>query len=196
MLKRLAAYTLFAFGLITVVFFRHYTGNLIPYPWIFFVIGFGMFLGGYFLLRYSAPATSKVELVKFRQLIDHLKTNGDRIPVDLNSCDIRSHDYREPKAAHGADNLLVDLTVSSEFRALMNHLDDPGGTGMQNVQQSVIVFSHANPKTGTTERFLSPIIAKDKITLSFYLDRQKQTTLYVDKSNRSLYYFDLDFLKS
>jgi hypothetical protein len=129
-------------------------------------------------------------------LIDHLKTDGDRIPVDLNNCDIRSHDYREPKAAHGAENLLVDLTVNSEFRALMNHLDDPGGTGMQNVQQSVIVFSHVNPKTGTTERFLSPIIAKDKITLSFYLDRQKQTSLYIDKSNRNLYYFDLDFLKS
>lgn len=31
---------------------------------------------------------------------------------------------------------------------------------------------------------------------SFYLDRQKQTTLYVDKTNRNLYYFDLDFLKS
>jgi hypothetical protein len=196
MLKRVAAYTLFALGLITIVFFRHYSGELIPYPWIFFVIGFGMFLGGYFLLRYSAPAPSKADLVKLRQLIDHLKANGDRLPVDLNSCDIRSHDYREAKAAHGADNLLVDLTVSSEFRALMNHLDDHDRTGMQNVQQSVIVFSYANSKTATTERFLSPIIAKDKITLSFYLDRQKQTTLYVDKSNRSLYYFDLDFLKS
>lgn len=196
MLKRIVAYTLFVLGFITIVFFRHYTGGLIPYPWIFFIIGFGMFLGGYFLLRYSAPATSKADLAKLRQLIDHLKTNGDRIRVDLNSCDIRGHDYREAKAAHGADNLLVDLTVSAEFRALMNHLDDPGGTGMQNVQQSVIVFSRVNPKTGTTERFLSPIIAKDKITLLFYLDRQKQTTLYVDKSDRGLYYFDLDFLKS
>jgi hypothetical protein len=60
--------------------------------------------------------------------------------------------------------------------------------------QPVFIFQHENTRTGTFERFVSPVIPKDKITLSFYFDRQRQTTLYVNKTDRSHYYFDLKFL--
>lgn len=45
------------------------------------------------------------------------------------------------------------------------------------------------------KRFISRVIPKDKVSLSFYLDQQKQTILYVDKTDRNKYYFDLDFLE-
>jgi hypothetical protein len=75
------------------------------------------------------------------------------------------------------------------------------GYSMSNVKQvqitqTIIIFLNQNTRTGKTEQFISRVIAKDKITLSVYLDRQKQTTLYVDKTNRECYYFDLDFLNN
>lgn len=74
-----------------------------------------------------------------------------------------------------------------------------GGGSMRNVEQvqikqTVIIFYKPNIRNGQTDKFISRVIPKDKITLSFYLDKQKQTTLYVDKTNKDHYYFDLDFL--
>src|SRR5258707_6234263 len=153
MSKRIAAYALFVLGFFTITFFRHYSGELIPYPWIFFLLGIAMFIAGYFLLRYSSPTVNKADLKKLQQLIAELRANGEKIKVDLNSCEIRGHDYREAKPTDGADSQIVELTVSPVFHQLMNHLDDPGGTGMQNVRQSVFIFPYANSRTGLTERF-------------------------------------------
>lgn len=151
-----------------------------------------MFLVGYFILRYSSQSKDKTTIDKVRHMIDDLKANGERIRVDFPDCHIRGHEYSE--AVENPESQLVDMTVSSALTEVMNHLDNP--TGMREIRQSVIVFPYANPKTETTEKFVSPVIGKDEITLSFYLDRQQHTTLYVDKSNRALYYFDLDFLNA
>src|SRR6202012_3875857 len=95
MLNRIVAYILFAVGFITLTFFRHYTGTLIPYPWIFLLLGLSFFLSGYFLLRYSTPAKYQTAANKVRQLVDDLKTNGEKIRVDFKDCQIRGHAYSE-----------------------------------------------------------------------------------------------------
>jgi hypothetical protein len=117
------------------------------------------------------------------QLINDLKTQGDRIPADFNSCEIRGHEY-------------TDVDSPDEFQITsLHYIPIAGDPGQRNIRQSVFIFSYTNTRSGQTEKFYSPIIPKDETTLSFYLDRQKQTTLYVDKTNRERYYFDLDFLK-
>lgn len=151
-----------------------------------------MFLAGYFLLRYLPPSKNKPAANNIYHMIDDLKANGEKIHVNFKDCVIRGHDYS--KAVENPESQLIGVTGAGALTAVMNHLENP--TGMRDVRQSVIVFSYANPKTGTTEKFVSPMIAKDDITVSFYLDTQQQTTLYVDKSNRDLYYFDLDFLNA
>jgi hypothetical protein len=192
MLSRIIAYILFILGLITLTFLRHYTGSLIPYPWVFLLLGLGMFLAGYFLLRYSSPSKDRTSASKVRQMIDDLKTNGEKIRVDFKDCLIRGHEYSE--AVENPESHLVGLTGSGALTAVLNHLDNP--TGMRDVRQSVIIFQQTNSRTGITEKFLSSVISKDQVSLSFYLDQQQRTTLYVDKSNRNLYYFDLDFLNT
>jgi hypothetical protein len=192
MLNRIAAYTLFVLGVVTLTFFRHYTSTLIPYPWIFLLLGLGMFLAGYLLLRYPLTSKDKTTANKVRHMIDDLKANGEKIRVDFKDCHSRGHEYSE--AVENPESYLVGLTGSGALTAVMNHLENP--TGMRDIRQSVIIFQQANSRTGTTEKFLSPVIAKDEVSLSFYLDQQQRTTLYVDKSNRNLYYFDLDFLNA
>ena len=137
------------------------------------------------LLRHS-PDTNKTDLANALQLIHLLKTNGDRILVDLITCEIRGQEYTDVDAAE----------AEAEHQSYSMHnipiISDPREF---DVRQSVFIYNYLNNRTGQTERFISPVIPKDKLTLSFYLDRQKQTTLYVDKTNRRLYYFDLDFLR-
>lgn len=58
----------------------------------------------------------------------------------------------------------------------------------------IIIFAYNNPRTSAPEIFVSPPINRDKVTLTFYLEKQKNIFVYVDRSDRSKYYFDLEFL--
>lgn len=65
---------------------------------------------------------------------------------------------------------------------------------IQNIEinQAVLVFE--TDILGQREQYISATIYKDPATLSFLLDKQKETCIYVDRDNRSNYYFDLEFL--
>jgi hypothetical protein len=196
MLRRIAGYALFILGFLAITFFRHYSGEIIPHPFLFWILGGLFFLAGYLLLRYTPSPKDQAALRQLRQLISELKANGEKISVDLSSCEIREHSYTERRAPQEVTTLALS-PLTPKLHHLLNMLeDDTRGTGMSEVCQSVILFPYQNSRTGKTEKFVSPVISKDQISLSFYLDKQKQTTLYVDKTDRTLYYFDLDFLKS
>ena len=195
MWRRILAYILFGLGFLTVTFFRKYSGELIPYPFLFWLLGLAMFWGGLLFLRYT-PSTKEITVQKqIAAVINDLKENGEIIQVDLTQCELKEHNYIEEKERYGNKNELLTLDIEREIQG-WNAL---GGGSMRNVEQvqikqTVIIFYKPNIRSGQTEKFISRVIPKDKITFSFYLDKQKQTMLYVDKTNRESYYFDLDFL--
>ena len=195
MWRRILAYTLLIFGLLTVTFFRKYSGDIIPYPFLFWLLGFVMFLGGFMLLRYI-PSTKEFNIQKqVNKLIADLKENGEIIKVDLKKCELKEHNYIEERERYEDKNELLTLDIERQIQ----FWDALGGNSMRNVEQiqinqTVIIYSYLNNHTGQEEKFISRVISKDKVTLAYYLSEQKQTTLYVDKTNRTHYYFDLDFL--
>ncbi|GAB2677801.1 hypothetical protein GCM10027036_34410 [Flavihumibacter cheonanensis] len=195
MWRRIFAYILFGLGFLTVTFFRNFSGDIIPYPFLFWLLGLIMFWGGFLFLRYT-PSTNELNIQKqVRDVISDLKVNGDKIKVDLTKCELKEHNYTEEREKYGHKNELLTLDIEREIQGW----DALSGGAMRNVEQvqvtqTVIIYSYLNNRTGQTEKFISRVIPKDKITLTFYLDKQKETTLYVDKTNRERYYFDLDFL--
>lgn len=195
MQRRILAYLLFGLGFLTATFFRKYSGELIPYPFLFWVLGLSMLFGGLLLLRY-APAPKELSIRKqVKKLIADLKENGEKIQVDLSKCEIKEYNYVEERERYGHKNELLTLDIEREIQS-WNAI---GGGSVRNVgqvqvMQTVIIFINTSSRTGQTEEFISRVISKDKITLSFYLYKQQQTLLYVDKTNRQRYYFDLDFL--
>lgn len=192
MARRIAAYCLYILGFLTVTFFRHYSGEIIPYPFIFWVIGMAMFWAGYLLQRHL-PSSGNAALIKENQKeIDDLKINGEKIMVDFRICEIRENNYTEQQDPYYEQ--VFSLGRPDLFQALNEMGDNTGSTKIPTINQTVIVFPYENRRTGKTERFISRVIPKDQVTLSFYLDKQQQTNLYVDKTERNKYYFDLDFL--
>jgi hypothetical protein len=197
MWRKITAYSLFILGFLTITFFRHYTGEIIPYPSLFWLIGFALFFVGYMLIRYTPSVKDQKRIQQLRQLIGDLKANGEKIRVDLSDCEILEHNYSEHRETYGRDSNFLSLTGAPGIHYLLNELEDEThGTGIANVTQSVLIFHYPNERTGQTEKFVSPVISKDRVSLSFYLDKQQQTTLYVDKTDRSRYYFDLAFLRA
>ncbi|MCD2425513.1 hypothetical protein LQ567_22200 [Niabella pedocola] len=196
-MRRILAYILFGLGLLTMTFFREYTGALFPYPSLFYFLGIAMFLGALLFLRYT-PTTKEINAQKqLTAAIADLKLNGNRIRVDLTQCEVKEHNYAEERERYGHSNPLLTLSFEGDIQA-WNAI---GGGSFRNIEQvqvtqTVIVFNYLNQQTGKMEKYVSRVIPKDKVTLSFYMDKQKQTDLYVDKVNSNNYYFDLEFLNN
>jgi hypothetical protein len=164
MLKRVIGYFLLVLGILAIYFFMSYSGKIIPYPFLFYLLSFAILIIAVLILR-NAPTKAQLNL---RKQIADLKENGDKIVVDFSRCEIKENNYREEQ-----DNL-----------------------GEVQIVQSVIIYNYQNNRTGNTEKFVSRIINLEKAALLFYLQKQVNTVLYVNKNDRSKYYFDLDFLKN
>ncbi|NVN94207.1 MAG: hypothetical protein HXX18_02865 [Bacteroidetes bacterium] len=195
MIRRIIAYILFLFGLLTVTFFRKYSGNIIPFPFLFWIIGIAMFIGGWALLRFTPTIKESKENEKIKILINQLIENGEKIIVDLSKCDIKTNNYTEEQSNYGGRNDITTLDIERNIQA-WNALggDSIKNTKIVEVYQSVLVYK--NQHDGNIETFISRVINKEKTTLMFKLVDKKETILYIDKNDRSRYYFDLEFLNS
>ncbi len=193
MLKRIIGLFLILLGAIVTLFFRHYTGTIIPSPWLCLLLGLASLFTGIYLVRVSTNSEDKTARKKLYQSIAELKSTGERIEVDLRACSIRTSESLEPDPGKQIDLTMFYLIAPAGLYPLAKFIKDRSEE-VRGVLRSVIIFPYDNSRTGQTEKFIGPIILKDEVSLSFYLDRQQRTTLYVDKTNRSRYYFDLDFL--
>jgi hypothetical protein len=162
-------------------FYSHYNGTVISHPWMIAALAILLDLLAFFLIYIFISSITRQAKKSNRQWIEGLKANGERIRVDFSTCEIRKNDW--------TDHITRDDEGSRYEAPYDQHVK------MADVIFSVIIFRHTDTRTGNSERFVSPNINKDPITLQVYLEQQKQTSLYVDRANRNNYYFDLDFLK-
>lgn len=197
MLRRILAYFFWGLGFLTITFFKHYTGELIAHPFLFWLIGFAMFATGVWLFFSTPSAKEESFQNRLNETIQHLKQNGEQIRIDLRDCELKEHNYTEERERSEDANDVLLIAIERNIHNWSNVASfDRRNLEQVQIKQTVIVFSRHNNRTGHIDKFISRVIPKDKVTLAFYLDQQKHTTLYVDKSNSAIYYFDLDFLES
>ena len=172
---------IFAFGLILWVAASIYYNRLTTSGTIVVLVIFVMAGLGNMLFGSSNDRKAIAEQLRMKKLVPDLKANGEKIIVDFRVCKIHTRDYTK--------GIGLDPYAQYSWGVALPTIGGPG-----NLVQSVILFKRKNPQTRKIERFVSPIIPQNKKTLSDILDRHRQTTLYVDKTDPSQYFFDLDFL--
>lgn len=193
MRKSVIGYSFIAVGLLMAIYFFNYTGPGFPDPTFLWMLGVIIMVAGIVLLSYSPKTISLLLQKGVDERITQLKENGERIRVDLSQCTLKEHSYTEEKERYDGNGLLTS-GFERQVQAWNALGDSTRNIKQVPVVQSVIIFSREHPVTGKEERFVSPVIPKDRITLAFYLEEQGATNLYVDKTDRENYYFDLDFL--
>lgn len=179
-IKIIASCLVILIGFMTYLFFRNYSGELIPYPAVWQFTGLFLFFAGFLLIGLSKG--DKTNRQRFKAELDRFKLTADKIKVDLNSCKIRSNSYSQ------------QIPETKDSRSMLLDAMYDSNSNIRNVEinQAVVIFE--TDINGQREQFISPPINKDAITLSFLLDKQKETYIYIDRDNRSKYYFDLEFL--
>lgn len=169
-------------GVLIYLFFRNYEGNFVSHPILWFFIGITFIIIGFILIVTSkSKFESKLEK-SFQNEVDRLKESGDRIKVDFKDCEIISNNYYK------------EVVKSSSYRVqALDSLYD-SSRAVENIEINKSRITYQDKNLSDDYIFISHLINKDKITLSFTLSKYKKTTIYVDKKDENQYYFDLEFL--
>ena len=181
-MKSIIGIILIVIGVLVYLFFKNYHGELFSYPILWFFAGITLIWLGFYLIRKSKSESNQKVKDSYKKTISKLKECGLKIPVEFRDCEIIANKYYQEIAK--SKNLKIQAWDS---------LYDPGSNvKIEEVNQSRISYQD---KAKNEQIFISPIIYKDEITLSFILEKHIGTSIYIDKNNPKVYYFDLEFLK-
>lgn len=181
----LFGFLLIIIGIIGHTYFGHYTGTLIPKPFLFQVLCWIIVVIGVGIIFFMAKKTNR-QLEKYvTKWKNELKQNGEKILVNLSECEIKENFYyEEVDKVHSSRSQALNAMIGQDYRNVEN----------QSRYASVLQYKYDNPKIGKLQTFTSGVIAKDKISLGFLLAGQKTTFIYIDKTDPEKYFFDIDFL--
>ena len=167
------------------MYFGHYTGTLIPKPFLFRIASWTIGLIGFYLIFLVFRSRKNKVAKEIASWKANLKLNGEKILVNLPECEIKENYYfDEVEKVHSSRAQSYNAMIGQDYRNVEK----------QSRYAAVIIYSYSNPKTGASKKFISPVIQKDKISLGFLLNEKKETFIYADRNDANNYFFDLDFL--
>lgn len=171
---------LFFIGIIII-----YASFRAKFHWYIFFIGAALLIvtvGVLYLYEWYRSRPKKGE--EPPRMLSDLKYTGVEVKVDLTRCRIISN------------NWTVEEERYQDYRVqALNALTDPG-KNIERVDVFASRIEYSAMIDGMRRTFRSPAIAKDKQTLHFLLEVQKETSIYIDPYHPKYYYFDLEFLSS
>lgn len=187
MWKKLLGIPFMIIGGMVFLFFLYNLQNAhIPRAGLYAAAGAVLFIAGTLLIDPHPYFKYRRQRAAARNAFNDLLANGEKITVDLRGCVITAHQYSEEIETGTNRSRALDAAIGQAHRNIRP----------VEIRQSFFSFFYFNPGLNQTETFKSPVIYKDNITLEFLLHHQQTTYLYVNKSDRTQYYFDLDFLES
>jgi hypothetical protein len=167
-------------GIVSLLLAATYALSSMTFPLIW-VIGSIAIIGvGIFLTRFSDNFSREIKAR--RREIQRLKVSGEKIKVDLTKCEVLGNSYSE------------EQVISHSQLAGLSSISNPD-SNIRRVSVKQSVFECKFEVNGETLTFQSPTLNKDRITLQFLLEHQKETYIYIDKGNPDNWYFDLEFLE-
>jgi hypothetical protein len=185
MFKLILSGVLFTLGILTFVFFVEYNGTAIPNYWLFQLIGFLALVVGIALFYW----TYRTLILQNEQIMEtqlsNIKTNGNKVQVDLLKCEIIQNSYLEEK-----ENNNIGIYSNIKFWDAL--IDTNSKNEYLPVNQMRLIYTIN--KNDEVETYISQLIYCDRETLLMKLYSQKETLLYIDNDDSRIYYFDLDFL--
>jgi hypothetical protein len=167
------------FGIIVHLFFTHYDGTLIPCPAIMHLLGIALIPTGIIFILCGSGKMNRRDQLMQDQAYSDLKDIGEKIIVDLDNCDFKSNSYEVE---------MPDMqTQYDSFEGPEHRMKT------ENVQQSIVTYLHMSGSR--TESFQSPVFPIDLVSLKTHIIK-KELVLYIDRKDRSHYYFELNDLNA
>ena len=151
----------------------------------FYFVGVGLFMCGIpVLILWIKYRMDFSETETFRQKgIDRLKKSGLKVDVDLIGCELKSNSWR---------------SIESRYSDRIQMLNAFGGDAELNVKyvdHQWTNISFVKEFNGRKLKF-SGAVPKDIQTVKILFEMKQVTSIYIDKNDFGVYYFDLEFMDS
>ena len=115
--------------------------------------------------------------------IEELKKFGIKVPVNFDKCLIKTNNWTDEVPRY--DNSRVEF---------WNEIGGDADKNVERVEFNLARIEYTCDINGQRKTFVSPTISKDETTLKLLLALHKETTIYIDPSDKKRFYFDLEFL--
>ena len=171
LIRNIVGYIIMGIGLVGFVYFGYYHGDKIPLTNLWFILSLAFIYIGVFFGKIFKIKNKNGDVDEEATRIKILKERGEKIIPEINSCEFKQSNYQ--REAKPVNPLVIQIPDESSSE----------------INQLVIVYKHKTSEK--TETFISPIIYIDEVTLEYHIIK-KDLVLYVDRSNRSNYYFNLE----
>lgn len=175
-------------GILGAIFFGNYTGAAIPLPGLWMWVSVFAIISGFGLTLKAMLYVEERAYDDAKHKLEYFMMHALKIPVDLDACDIRM-DYIT-LVIHPEDEDYDDYLVLGNLNSETIHKEAITLT----VPHATLIANHA--ENGRMEQFVSQPVKMDEITLRVKLHQRRHSAVYVDRNDRSIYYFDLEFLNA
>jgi hypothetical protein len=101
---------------------------------------------------------------------NYLKERGEKVILDYNNCEIKENNYYDDVTPRGFSKYEMAQGYTEEF-----------------VEKSVIIYRHKNDSA--EDKFISQTFPFNETTLLYHI-MQGDIILYVDRFDKSKYFFD------
>lgn len=162
-----------------VIYFRNYTGKIIPYPFLWYTGFILLEILGWLLIYWAVKSRIKKIAKPLIAEVENLKANGEKVVPDFDRCEFKNGSY-----SHEVD----DPRVSNVQWLGSGAIASMDVTTTENIIQSYLVYYH--PGSDPPEKFISHHFPFETTTLKYHVLKQ-EIVLYVDRFDRKKYLFDL-----
>jgi hypothetical protein len=176
MAKRLLGIILIISSAIGLLFFREYTGQMIPYPTLFVFLSIAIGLFGAFLFLRSRTKREIAIDSEISRAISDLKSKGEKIVLQYDNCKFKGNDYQE------------EIQDESRLRSDDVLFNQTSRVKIVEIAQSAIVYCHHSGES--KEWFKSQTFPISEVGLKMRV-MKGELILYVDRFDRGKYYFEL-----
>lgn len=179
-LKQIAGILLLLLAFVGVLFFRHYTGSIIPYPSLFYLVCLALGICGAWIL-YSAESGQHTKAVNnWLAAKNDFKLKAEKIKLDIDQCEFRSGTFTHEVRDTNMELVKVIAPI---------HFHGAEFTKMETVVKSYLLYRPA--VSGPVSCYFSNSFPVDTKTLEYYVLTNK-IALFVNRFNREQYLFDID----
>ena len=179
-MTRYLGLSLMIISFIGCIFFRHYSGDLISYPFLWYAAFTILGLTGLVLVYSSISKDRAAAGDAYRQAIEKAKATAQKIELELDKCEFKngsfSHQIEDPDLSTLKQMLPHSLSV---------YMDT---TKTETLIRSYLIYNET--ASSGRRRYISHSFTVDQTTLQYYV-MTKKMTLYVDRFDAKKYFFEV-----
>jgi hypothetical protein len=169
---------LLSVAVLGTIYFRNYTGSIIAYPYLWYLLFILLGIFGIWLVYSALKSKMTQAYQRNNEAIEMMKRTAAIIELDFDKCEFKNGSYSQE----------VEVSSTSAIDLLTNSSPGAGKMTTEHITRYYIVYT--DDVNGESGRFISQAFPLDLTMLKLQVMNRK-LSLYVDRFDKNKYFFEM-----